>query len=158
MFGAHKLYLPNFDQRVCSSCTVSQRFPDFSSMKEQLKSFLYPGEPPTCGNVYSPKEAIAGNFFCHHRYRGSVIGRSERRHSTAEHNLKYELTITKRKFVDHEDYWIAGICRTKISTLFLGNILSFFSVFQNLYLFISRFLVGQLTIFSRTLAEKHCYK
>jgi hypothetical protein len=32
-------------------------------MKEQPKSFLYPDEPPICGNVYSPKEAIAGNFF-----------------------------------------------------------------------------------------------
>jgi hypothetical protein len=30
-------------------------------MKEQLKSFLCPDEPPTCENVYSPEEAIVGN-------------------------------------------------------------------------------------------------
>jgi hypothetical protein len=63
MLGSHKLYLPHFDLRVFSSCTVSQRFPDFCSTKEQLKSFLYPDEPSICGNVYGRKEAIAGNVF-----------------------------------------------------------------------------------------------
>lgn len=61
MLGSHKPYFPHFDLRVYSSGTVSRRFPHFSSMKEQLKSFLCLDEPPTCEDVYSPGEAIAGN-------------------------------------------------------------------------------------------------
>jgi hypothetical protein len=42
-----------------------------------------------------------------------------------KYNLKYKLSVTNRQFVEHEDYCIAGNCRTKIPTLFREDIWNF---------------------------------
>ena len=87
-----------------------------------------------------------------------MIVRNDHRLGTAKYNLKYELSVTKGQFVEHEDYCIAGNCRTKNSHLISWGYLELLAVFKILYLCISRFLAGHLTIFSGTYIWKHWCK
>jgi len=120
MLGSHKLYLPHFELRVYSKLYCQSAFPRLFFHEGTAKIVFISGWTLYLWKRLQSERGDSGERFCHHSYRGSVIGRNERRHSTAKHNLIYELTIIKRQFVDHKDYCIAEICRTKFPRHLLG--------------------------------------